>query len=88
MSKERELLEQISRGQTSWKPIDDAPNALETFQHEAERLKATLQNLHADDLIDGYDEHRESRTSHGYIDLVYVKGGLTLKGQDTSQWPE
>jgi hypothetical protein len=50
-------------------------------------LKDTLASLQADDFIGDYDEHTESWSGGRNIDRIYIKGGLTFKGQDESQWP-
>lgn len=87
-SKERELLEQISNGTTSWGPTDNSNEALERFQSVAEDLKDTLASLQLDDFIGDYDDHTESWSGGRNIDRVYIKSGLTLKGQDRNQWPD
>ena len=90
-SKERQLLDQISKGKMSWgmeSPADNTERWLKAFQFEAEDLKDVLANLKADGLIGDYGEHTESSTGHGHITKVYIKAGLTLEGQDKSQWPE
>ena len=87
-SKERELLEKISNGEMSWGPENGSREALERFQVEAEDLKATLASLRASDFIGDYSEHSEQWSGHRNIDRIYIKGGLTLKGQDREQWPE
>jgi hypothetical protein len=87
-SKERELLEEISNDKLSWGAADNSLQTLERFQSIAEDLKDTLASLQADDFIGDSDDHTESWSGRHYIDRVYVKSGLTFKGQDKSQWPD
>ena len=62
--------------------------ALERFQSVAEDLKHTLASLQLDDFIGDCDDHAESWSGGRHIDRVYIKSGLTFKGQDKTQWPE
>ena len=55
-------------------------------QRKTEKVAVT--SLKLDDFIGDYDEHTESWSGGRHIDRVYIKGGLTFKGQDKSQWPE
>jgi hypothetical protein len=88
-SKERQLLEEISNGKTTWAPPDTTEEARERFdQVEADNLTAILDRLIAGDFIGGYITHKESYSSKHRIDRVLVNKGLTFKGQDKSQWPD
>jgi hypothetical protein len=88
-SKERQLLEEISNGKTTWAPADNTEEARERFdQVEADNLMAILNNLIAGDFIGGYTTHKESYSGKRRIDRVLVNKGFTFKGQDKSQWPD
>jgi hypothetical protein len=87
-SKERQLLEEISDGKTTWAPADTSEENRERFdQVEAVKLTAILDRLIADDFVGGYITHKESYSGKRRIDRVLVNKGLTFKGQDKSQWP-
>ena len=88
-SKERELLEQIKNGKTSWSPRDATIESYERFKAELADLTDTLDSLVSESYIGGYDvSHTESHTGKRYHDSVRITHGLTLKGQDRTQWPD
>jgi hypothetical protein len=88
MSKERELLERISTGETVWGPTDNSLDSLERFDAEARDLMDRLDDLITAGLIGNYRAHVESYTGKRLIDRLLITEGLTSKGQDKSQWPD
>ena len=72
----KELLRQISEGKKIFRPEDTSAASMEAFQAIAKAL------VHANErgFLDKCNIHRESRTSHGWYDLVSVQGGLTYSG--------
>lgn len=88
-SRERELLQEISNGKMSWGPLETSEAARERFDKiEAPQVTDTLDNLIADDFIGDYTTHQESYSGKSRTDRILITKGLTLKGQDQSQWPE
>ena len=86
-SRARQVLEQISKGKTTWGPADNSAEAHERFQSEAEDLMEILDNLKAYDFIGDYTFKRESYSGKRHIVRVLITKGLTFRGQDENQWP-
>lgn len=74
----KDLLKEISEGKKIFKPEDASETSMEAFQPIAKAL------VHAKErgYLDKFNIHRESRTSHGWYDLVSVQGGLTYSGKE------
>lgn len=86
-SRERELLEEISNGKTTWGPVDNSPDAHERFQAEAKDLMEILDGLIANRFIGKYISKRESYSGKRHIVRVLITKGLTFKGQNKDEWP-
>ncbi len=88
-SREREVLEEINSGRTTWAPKDNSDAGRERFHKvEVPELMEVLDTLIDDDFIGGYTTHQESHSGKRRLDRVLMTKGLTFKGQDKSQWPE
>lgn len=88
-SRQWEVLEQISSGKMTWAPKDTSEAARESFDKiEGPELIDILNRLKAHDFIGDYITHRESTSGKRRMDRVLITKGLTLKGQDKSQWPD
>ena len=89
MSKARELLERIAKGEISFGPSDRTEAALKSLQSEAEEIKEALDWLIDEGFLGAYKTHPITYAGDGtWIDLILIKGELTRKGQDRSQWPD
>ena len=83
MSKQRQILEQISNGKMSWAPAGMTDSDYQHFEAELPDLTDALDWLVSEDYIGGYNaSHTESFTGNNYHDRVLITGGLTFKGQD------
>jgi hypothetical protein len=88
-SREREALEEISNGRTTWAPKDTSEAARESFDKvEATESMEVLDRLIAADFIGDYTTHEESHSGKRRLDRILITKGLTFKGQDKSQWPD
>lgn len=89
MSRERDMLEEISNGKMSWGPADNSEEALDRFDAvEAPEITDTLDSLISDDYLGDYRTHQESYSGKQRTDRILITEGLTEKGQDRNLWPD
>lgn len=74
----KELLKEISEGKKLFKPEDTSETSMEAFQPIAKALVYANKCGY----LDKCNIHRESRTSHGWYDLILVQGGLSYLGKE------
>ncbi len=72
-----DLLEEIQSGKRAFSPAGSSDKDYEDFQGTVEALREAYEEGYISSLI---DDHHESQTGKGYIDLV-MAGNLTNLGQ-------
>lgn len=80
----RSVLREVKSGTTNFAPASDNKQDMWDFQPIAKILIYAHQNNYVENCI----SHKESETSHGWYDLVIVRGGLTYEGEMFLATPE